>query len=71
MKITLDTVDNILKAKIEVDNEQTKQIIEKNLDNVEIKKEHFLMIDSTDHDFNKFLNEFKQFLIQLKPKILK
>jgi len=35
MKITLDTVDNTLKARIEVDNEQSRQLIEKNLDKLE------------------------------------
>ncbi|MCB9258035.1 MAG: flagellar hook-length control protein FliK [Ignavibacteriales bacterium] len=32
MKITLDTADNILKGRIEVDSEQSKQLIERNLD---------------------------------------
>ncbi len=31
MKITLDTIDNLLKATIEVDNEQSKQMIERNI----------------------------------------
>jgi len=31
MKITLDTIDNILKATIEVDNEHSKQLVERNL----------------------------------------
>ena len=32
MKITLDTVDHVIRAKIEVDSEQAKQLIERNLD---------------------------------------
>ena len=32
MKITLVTTDNVIKARIEVDNEQAKQLIERNLD---------------------------------------
>jgi len=32
MKITLNTTDHVLKAHIQVDNEQSKQLIEKNLD---------------------------------------
>ena len=32
MKITLDTVDHVLRAKIEVDSEQARQLIERNLD---------------------------------------
>ncbi len=31
MKITLDTADHVMRAKIEVDNEQSKQLIEKNI----------------------------------------
>ncbi|MCW8848519.1 MAG: flagellar hook-length control protein FliK [Melioribacteraceae bacterium] len=32
MKITLDTADHVIRAKIEVDSEQAKQLIERNLD---------------------------------------
>ncbi len=32
MKITLDTADHVLRAKIEVDSEQARQLIERNLD---------------------------------------
>ena len=32
MKITLDTADQVIRAKIEVDSEQAKQLIERNLD---------------------------------------
>ncbi len=32
MKITLDTTDHVIRARIEVDNEQAKQLIERNLD---------------------------------------
>jgi flagellar hook-length control protein FliK len=35
MKITLDTVDKMLKANIEVDNEQAKQLVEKNIDKLQ------------------------------------
>ena len=35
LKITLDTIDNTLKARIEVDNEQSRQLIERNLDKLE------------------------------------
>ena len=35
MKITLDTVDKMLKAHIEVDNEQAKQLVEKNIDKLQ------------------------------------
>ena len=32
IKIMLDTIDNVIKARIEVDNEQAKQLLEKNLE---------------------------------------
>lgn len=32
MKITLDTVDKVLKVNIEVENEHAKQLVEKNID---------------------------------------
>jgi len=35
MKITIDTTDHALKAKIEVDNEQAKQLLERNLDKLQ------------------------------------
>ena len=35
MKITLSTVENVLKASIEVDNEQAKTLVEKNIDKLQ------------------------------------
>jgi len=47
MKITLDTVDKMLKASIEVDNEQTKQLVEKNLDKLQQQlSENGVMLNS-------------------------
>ena len=35
LKITLDSLDNALKARIEVENEQAKQLLEKNVDKLQ------------------------------------